>query len=420
MLTAANFDMSAMDAATLNLAPSVRAYETPPSAKPEIQIAVVTTLEELRDLRRDWTELHQAAAPAGNPFQSHGWCLHWANKYLTDAKCQLFVVTARDNGRLTLVMPLVREQMNGLSRLTWLGAPVTQYGDVLVHPRTPTETIDAAWKLVTTQPGVDLIELYKVREDARINPWLQRSNALVTHEDFAPAADFGSFAQFADYAEQRFSKKRRAYLKRYRRRFEDSGTLRFEVFSEGPEARAAAQEILDMKAAWLKEKGLISRAFQDERTAEFFLDTASDPGNTTGCRVMRLLIGDELIAGALNYVTKDGCVAHVITYKMDYEKWSPGHLLTLMTLEYCLENGMRSYDFMGPLARFKLDWADKTVPVNDYALPTSLKGHLWSRLYLGLIRDRLKQIYLRLPLGLRKFAAGGMSGYRAAGKTSQS
>ena len=45
---------------------------------------------------------------------------------------ELAIVTARRNGSLVMVWPLVLERSNGLSTLSWMGDPVSQYGDVLV------------------------------------------------------------------------------------------------------------------------------------------------------------------------------------------------------------------------------------------------------------------------------------------------
>jgi len=134
--------------------------------------------------------------------------------------------------------------------------------------------------------------------------------------------------------------------------------------------------LLELKTEWLDAKSLVSRALSDPRTRDFFLDAASDTGKRTGCRLTVLYCSDDLVAANLNFTAKGRSAVHVTTYKLCHEKLRPGHLLTYADLERCKEDGIDIYDFMGLLARFKLDWPNNTVEVNDWAVPLTRKGWL--------------------------------------------
>lgn len=374
-------------------------------------LAIVSSREDFDALETEWTALYERVGHPGNPFQSFNWCWHWLNHFHTAANGhrELFILTGRTDGRLTMIWPMVRERVAGLRTLTWLGSPVTQYGDVLVEGDDPLAMLRDAWNHLRVTAKADAVALYKVREDAAIAPLLTEIGAIVTHKDRAPHVDMSQTETFEDYAAQRYSKKRKSYLRRYRRRFEEKGPIRVSVLTEGPKARAATGELLLFKQQWLTAKSIVSRALADPRTNAFFLDTATDTQRPTGCRVTTMHCGDELVGAKLNYVAKNRAVAHVITYNLAFEKWNPGHLTTFEGLRTLKDDGIDHFDFMGPCAPFKLDWSDATVDVNDWAVPLSVKGALWTRVYLGFARDRLKAIHQAMPESVKKLTSPVLS-----------
>ena len=101
-------------------------------AAPELAVAVVSTRAALAELAPEWNALCAAADGPARLFLSHAWVSNWCRHYLDSAATGLAIVTARRNGRLVLVWPLVVETRLGLRTASFLGAPVSQYGDVLV------------------------------------------------------------------------------------------------------------------------------------------------------------------------------------------------------------------------------------------------------------------------------------------------
>ena len=69
----------------------------------------------------------------GNTSQPFGWCWQWSNNFIAQPDGpELFIPTYRTHGRLTMIWPMVRTRIADLNKPTWLGEPVTQYGDVLI------------------------------------------------------------------------------------------------------------------------------------------------------------------------------------------------------------------------------------------------------------------------------------------------
>ena len=369
-----------------------------------VKIELATSLSEIETLQNDWKQLFHRANHSGTPFQSYDWCRQWVRHFARPGRCEPFILTARIGGRLALVMPLTRETRKTGCRLTWLGDPVTQYGDILVDPAAGRDVIQDAWLALHALPGIDLIELTHIRSDAEILPALRHSKATITRTDTAYAADLKGHSDIHAYALATFSKRWRSTLNRCRKRLEKIGALRLEVVDNSAACGLASDMTIMMKRHWLSHRGLPSRAIQDPRTERFFHDLSTTADRSVTSRVMTLMCGNEAIASALTFVVGDRCYAHVIAYRPDYEKWSPGHVLNHMILAHCLSTGLSCYDFMGPDARFKRQWSNTAVVLEDVAVPLTLKGRMLLELKRAHVRARLKEIYPKIPKPLRKLA----------------
>ena len=81
---------------------------------------------------------------------------------------------------------------------------------------------------------------------------------------------------------------------------------------------------------------------------------------------------------------------HVIVYALKYERTGAGQLLMERSLRDAFAKRLDVYDLLAPGDSYKLDWADGSIAVLDYALGTSPLGRTFARYYLGIIRPRLK------------------------------
>jgi CelD/BcsL family acetyltransferase involved in cellulose biosynthesis/glycosyltransferase involved in cell wall biosynthesis len=107
------------------------ANEAPPSAGALALIDEITTLSELERLAPEWTALWEAA-PAASVFQRPEWLLAFC-RHLLDS--ELRVLALRERGRLVGLAPFCVSEQGGTRVLRLLGAPVTDYLDLLVDPR---------------------------------------------------------------------------------------------------------------------------------------------------------------------------------------------------------------------------------------------------------------------------------------------
>lgn len=371
-----------------------------------LSFELITERSHFDALECDWNALFAESGHSHQLFQSFNWNWHWCNHYLdTDSALTLSIVTARRNGHLVMVWPLVRERRAGMTVLSWMGDPVTQYGDVVVEQGPgKADLLAQGWTYVTKHIGADYIYLRKLRADAEIAPILAAANARTTARSEAPYLDLTADVDFETY-QQRFSKKTRRTRRRKHRRLNDRGSLSFAQYDGGADARSIAIQAIQMKWVWLKKLALYSRAFDDERIRDFFADVAEGADHPAGSRVSVLYSADDVAAIELSLICKGRAALHVIVYELDFEQQSPGTLQLEESFKHAFDQGLQTYDLLAPTSRYKKEWSTGSIAVNDHAVPLSLRGRTYVDLYLCGLREGAKHIMDTLPPAVRRPAA---------------
>jgi CelD/BcsL family acetyltransferase involved in cellulose biosynthesis len=286
-----------------------------------------------------------------------------------------------------------------------MGEPVSQYGDVLIDHEEDTEAIlSAAWRLISTELGADVIQLRKVRADSAVTPLLPRIGATAAERLAAASLDLKSAATFDAY-EQRYSSGARRNRKRQRRRLEERGRIDLVSYAEGLEARTLARAALKLKRAWLAERALVSAAFADDRLDAFFGDVTEARTRPAGCHVLALTCDGEPAALEIGLSCKGRAAIHVIVYDRAFEKAAAGSLLMEDSIRRAFGSGIETYDLLAPADPYKLDWSDTLTEVCDWTVPLTLSGRVYTHLYLDFVRATGKRVLAALPVRLRRVVA---------------
>jgi CelD/BcsL family acetyltransferase involved in cellulose biosynthesis len=373
-----------------------------------IRWGIVSTRDEFDALGADWDTLFARAGRPHQVFQTFGWNWHWCNHYLHGHanSAQLAIVTARRGGELILVWPLVLETNRALRTLSWMGEPVSQYGDVLIDDvADPLSLLRQAYVFIRAELKPDVIVLRKVRADANIAPFLAEAAGTVTANAEAPFLELSSAKDFEAYYQSRHNTKARRNHRRLSRRLEEVGEVSFETHAEGERARHVARAGIAMKRRWLHDRGLLSPAFLDERLDRFFADVASGRDHSAGARVFSLNVDGAPAAIQLAFESKGRLAVHVMTYDLELEKRGVGVLNLLETVRRGFDLGHSTIDLLAPRADYKMEWASGTTVVSDHAVPLTVKGVIYARFYLGMAKPLLKTAFESLPLSVRQLLA---------------
>lgn len=368
-----------------------------------LSMQLIDSLDGFEALEADWNEL---LAASGNPchiFQGFNWCWHWCRHYLGDGRKgpSLAIVTGRLAGRLVLLMPFVVERRAGLNELTWLGEPVSQYGDIVAAPEAAAgETLLAAWRWSVAAAGADVANLRRVRGDAVAAPLLAALASNVTATEEAPFLSLGNDTSFPGWVERRQPRGRKN-RSRQARRMAEMGAMTFEEHAGTAEASRLAAEAIAMKRASLDAKAAISLSLNDERFEAFFSDAAAGLGRPAGVRIMALKSDGAPAALKILIENEAASFLHVAVFDPRFVKCAAGALLLEHVVATTIASGRETLDLLPPRHEYKLDFADGVVLVHDHALPMSAKGWLYARGYLGL-RRRVKSVVEAMPAPVRR------------------
>jgi CelD/BcsL family acetyltransferase involved in cellulose biosynthesis len=371
------------------------------SSEPETVFDVVRERSEMDALEPEWNDLFRRAGRSDQLFQTFNWNWHWANHYVPAGGERggpsLAVVAVRREGRLVMLWPLVLERIAGLSVLHWMGEPVSQYGDVLAEDLPDgLRLVRQAWRFITTRLGADAISLRKVRADATIAPLLRELGLQQTAAAEAPYLDLASAPDYSSY-ELRYTAKARKNRRRLSRRLAEQGPFALERHTGGAEARAAAPQAIALKREWIKHTGRLAPALADQRFAAFFADVAEGRVRPAGCGVTVLKSNGAPAGIAIDITCGTRRAAHIIVHDPRLDSFSPGTLLLEAWIKGASADGIATFDLLAPAYAYKLDWADGTVAVGDFAQGLTLAGRAYVHLYLGLARRTAKAVAETLP-----------------------
>jgi len=370
---------------------------------PKLIFKVVDNLDELDQLGPEWEALLERARGDSLHFQSFAWCRHWWRHY-AEANTTPHVVVGYAIDRPVLIWPLALNCKISGRTLSWAGMPLSQYGDIVVEDHDAALSwVDQAWQFLRSSAKADLIELSRVREDSVIGAALLAMEHVSACVQQGPSIDLGQFEDMETYRKG-LSKKARKHRNRMRRLLGEQGELNFRTHTSGEGAIAAIDAAMSYKAAWLKAKGMVSRAFGDARKGDFWKGLAQD-GDAAGLIVSELCCGDMPIGIEIALRHGGRHVAHVGAYHPDFEPFSPGTVQMEETIADCFENGISVYDLLPPNDDYKMRWANQTETVSDYTIALGGRGHVMKQLGAVNVNAMLKTGFYSLPASMRKSMA---------------
>ena len=377
---------------------------------------IVTTRAAFDALRDEWDALFERAGSGPQLFQTFGWLWHWCNSYLPPdgaAGPGLAILTGRRDGKLVTVWPTVMERHGGLNQLTWMGAPVSQYGDILID-----DVPDAAailrdgWKHLAETLHPDVVWLTRVRADSAVAPLLADIGARATQRLAAPYLDLASAPDFDSYM-LRHSNRARKKHRAAARKLAAHGEVEFICEGQTERAQSLAGAAVERKNSQLLEKGIVSPALADPRTQRFFSDAAGPGTCPSGVVVYALEVNGERAAIDVLVTAKQHIATHVFAYDPKYAKDRIGAHLLELTIERTFEEGYTTLDMLAPADDYKLRWADGVVEVTDWAVPVSRLGWAYTRGYLETLRPVLKTVRDWMPPAMAKALAAAYARLRA-------
>ena len=366
---------------------------------------IASSWREFEALEQDWKQLTDNTAEHDQLFASFNWNWHWCKAYLTpDNKTQnLRIITLWDNNKLVMLWPMYIKHFLGRKHLHFMGDPVSQYGDILIHKHADRQSLlQTAWRFIQDNSDVDLVILRKIKTSAAIYSLLLDLKAQRTGLEHGHAIDLAHHNSYETY-QNRFKTKELKNRRRKKRRLEQHGNITTEFYAEGEQARQIALLAIRMKRDWLTQKGLLSKAFHDKTMEQFFANIASAQDKPVGILVSCLKVGNKIAAITISFGQNHYRAMHISVLDLQFEKDSPGVELLEDTIRQSMQQKDTTLDFLAPSDPYKKIWCDNTSIVEDFAIPITLIGQLYRTVMLKWIRQGGKNVFKKLPPKIRFF-----------------
>lgn len=361
----------------------------------DLTFHILRSKAALEEIEPKWNALFEESAHGSQLFLSFNWLWHWVN-LLQNPADELLIAIASKEGQPVIIAPLCLQKRMGLKIITWAGAPVSQYGDILIREDVDNLSwLKEAFKYLVEEIRPDIFHLRKVRFDAAITPFLENNAATILEETAAPYIEILGAENFTEF-NKRYSQRSRKAKRRHRRKLEEHGTLGFHIYTEGPAAEKAASKAISLKRQWLKEMNIIAPAFSDTSLDDFFKAAAASTTRPVGLKVSELTVNGAPVALEIGIEQKNHYGAHLGAYDPAFTAHSPGTLQMQDTIAALIEEGVEIIDLFAPGDSYKFEWTGQSVPVYDFAYPISLIGRLYEALYLKRLRPGLKRLAAKL------------------------
>jgi CelD/BcsL family acetyltransferase involved in cellulose biosynthesis len=366
-----------------------------------MQIEVVNDTQALKALRPDWNDLC-ARVPDHRYNQTFDWQWHWWEDVIIKKNRQLHVVVGRSDGRAVLIWPVVVHNHFAWRVLGWLGSDPTECPDVLAEPGPETpEWLDAAWKFMSEQSGIDVIAFRLVREDSPITPLLEDAAGARIEILLAPFVACSSWTDWAGYCDSLNGKFLRDQRRR-RRRLAERGNVAFEIVQTAPDVRETLGWLLDHKTASLDQKGTEDHWFRHREHHTFLRSVVLDAHASGNLLLARLCVDGTTIAALLGFLYRGRVDTVVMTYDPAWRAYSPGKILMEECLKWSFENRVRIFNLRTTDTPDKRLWAKPSVRVGGYLIPCTLPGRIYVAWFGSPVRSGLKRFFGILPKGTKQ------------------
>jgi CelD/BcsL family acetyltransferase involved in cellulose biosynthesis len=316
-------------------------------------------------------------------FETEGWLRSAANAALSKSGFEVRFLFALEGARPVAVLPLCLDRRVGLRAARILGAPLSQYTDLICEDGHLGDAIRVFENEIAASNDVDIYIFPRVRGDAKASVLLSALGAERLSESAAPFADLTMFDGFDGYLKANWKAHRDR--RRLRRRAAASGPLAFEVCSSFSRAAEVARDAIELKRNWLPPVHRWFGTLASDQWCNALLNAIEFPDHSVQPVVTALHSRSAIAAIEVGFVHKQRYSAFLGAFNPAFRDWSPTELLMEDTVEWCFQNNIGIYDLLPPDDRYKAKWTNRKTPVAHWVLPRTLKG----RIYVNILEKKV-------------------------------
>jgi CelD/BcsL family acetyltransferase involved in cellulose biosynthesis len=346
----------------------------------EITTKIIRSRKEAFDLEEEFSELY-AALPSPNVYFSPEWVYTWLSTL--GRRHEVFFVIAISDGHLAGVWPFFEYPLPAFGKaLLPAASQAADLFDPVAIPEAREPLVRAlmeglgefnfAWlPLLTRNFAEEVLEpLMKV----------QRHPHLLRQRTPRFLVDLDRFTDFTSYTATVFGPKTRQNLRRKARKLSEIGEVEMRTLDTAQEIEPWIPKMVELEKGswkWQERAGI----FQLAEMRGFYQILLENLAKSRRVRVCILTVDGRLVAHEIGFLGMDSYCMHSTVFDPEFAANSPGRLLMLFSIQKCIEEKRRIYDFLQNDAEFKRQMATSESRLWDWIiLPNSLRGRLWKQL----------------------------------------
>lgn len=336
------------------------------------RLEIVGDAERLAAVTPAWMALWEEAGAL--IFQSPRWIEAWWRTVPDRQRRALRLALAWEGDRLIAVLPLATNRRRGLRMLEWAAKDHTDYGDALLAPGTDPAILGRVWDHVCAAGGFDFVYLNRLLPDAvarALLPPSGTSRLRPNHRSDISYRVAGSFPSGAAWL-QGHSKKNRQNYRRGQKFIGDLGTLTFRLLPPDAPRAELLERLAELKRKWLQTTGNESDLYDRGSPAlAALVDVLAEAGLL---HIFVLECDGLVVAVSLNFVQRGTMMAFVTSYDPAFERGSPGMILMMDYIQWSIDNGLHTVDFLCGAEAFKRRFSTTGVRLDAVIGSRTLPG----------------------------------------------
>lgn len=390
--------MNAVDLQYCRLAPDI--MELTPSGS--VMIELETSLDACETI---WRKFETDSSHY--VFQKFEWHKAYMDTIGAELKVTPVIVLLREsNGQLLMLWPLALRRRGPLRFLVPLGGIVTDYHSPMISTGaqnvvTPTVVEKILTKIRTEIAHYDVIVFDKMPDliDDQANPLISLPGVEPQGRN-AHATRLGN--DFETWVKTQRSSNVLKDERRSLRRLAEIAAITPRINVDGVEGAAIGEALIGQKSRRWRQSGQPD-LFRMQSYRDFYIQMIEKRACQNESHVSALQLGDEFIACHLGLFYRKRFYYLMPTFSTGYhDKYSPGNLLLLKLLRWCVSNKISCFDFTVGDESYKTAWCDVTLPLYRYLRTCSLLGRCYVLASRLIDRARRVEAFRRFARSFRK------------------
>jgi CelD/BcsL family acetyltransferase involved in cellulose biosynthesis len=284
----------------------------------------------------------------------------WCDTYRKIQDMSPLFCVAKIDG-ITLFLPLVLWKRNWknafLRMIVPVGFAAFDYHDPIVTGIASPELMESFWNLIFSR--LEAGELGSYDEICFTGMHVPGKGASWNaEEERCPYADFSSYEDFDKFYRSR-KKNLRYQVEKRKRQLSEKGSLVYHRYS-ADEIDAA----VDALPPFLESHA--QRWPNAYKAPGFYADIVSKGILSGLVHFAELRLDGRPIAWHLGYMTNGKFYYYMPAYLQEFHNYSPGRVLLSFLMQDSFENGIKVFDFLRGVYRYKEEWSDGTISLYTY------------------------------------------------------